>query len=165
MCEGYCSHSVTRLTATYLVCESKMRFCMVPHAVQHFKRMYCVDFAENALFSRFGVSEDDRLKILEAQLASKTHNVEEKVWERLQHVLMVRGDAIHHQMHHIHEDVNVFFMALMSIRSCCPFVHKYDYPVVKLINQILNLDHKYVIATFFCLAVGFLIIVYFWLTT
>ena len=110
--------------------------------------------------------QDDRLKILEARLASKTHNVkEEKVWERVHHVLTVRDNAIRHQMHHMHEDFNVFFMALMSIRSHCPFVHKHDHPVVKLISQVLNLDHKYVVATFFCLAIGFLIIVYFWLTT
>ena len=75
------------------------------------------------------------------------------------------GEHIENDCTHIHEDVNVFFMALMSIQSHCPFVHKYDNLVVKLINQILNLDHKYVIATFFCLAIAFLIIVYFWLTT
>ena len=64
--------------------------------------------------------QDDRLKILESQLASKIHNIKEKVWERLHHVLMVRDDAIHH----MHEDFNVFFIALMCIRSRCPFVHK-----------------------------------------
>ena len=58
-------------------------------------------------------NQDGRLKILEARLASKTYNVEEKVWKRLHHVLMVRDDAIHHQMHNnIHEDINVFFMTL-----------------------------------------------------
>ena len=61
--------------------------------------------------------QDGRLKILETRLASKTHNIEEKVWKRLHHdiVLMVRDNAIHHQMHHIHEHVNVFLMALTSI--------------------------------------------------
>ena len=45
--------SVTTLTATYLVYESKMRFYKV--RLYYSKRMYCVDFAESALFSSFGI--------------------------------------------------------------------------------------------------------------
>ena len=46
--------SVTKLAATYLVCESKVRRHKDPYGVRS-KRMICVDFAENALFASFGV--------------------------------------------------------------------------------------------------------------
>ena len=43
--------SVNSLTATHLVCESQAQ-CY--DSLCCFKRMYCVDFAENALFSSSG---------------------------------------------------------------------------------------------------------------
>ena len=42
--------------------------------------------------------QDDHLKILEARLTSKTHNIEEGIWEKLNHVLTVRDGAIRHRM-------------------------------------------------------------------
>jgi hypothetical protein len=47
--------SVTTLTATYLVCESKLQCCKVPCGVPN---TCYVDFAENVLFTRFA---DDKL--------------------------------------------------------------------------------------------------------
>ena len=47
--------SVTMPAATYLVCKSKVRCYKVPYGVSNLKPMYCVDFAENALFPSFGV--------------------------------------------------------------------------------------------------------------
>ena len=45
--------SVTMLTATYLICESKMRCYKVPYGLP--EGMICVDFSKNALFASFGV--------------------------------------------------------------------------------------------------------------
>ena len=81
--------------------------------------------------------QDDHLKILEAQLTSKTYNIEEGIWEKLNHVLTIRDGAIQHQMQHIQKDLNLFYTVLMCIRGCCPFIHNYDNPVVKLADQIL----------------------------
>ena len=46
------------ITTSMFVCESKMRFYKVPYGVRN---MYCVDFAENALFSSFGIIADAKL--------------------------------------------------------------------------------------------------------
>jgi uncharacterized membrane protein len=46
--------SVTTLTATYLIYESKVQ-CYNLGSLRRSKHMYCVDFAENALFANFGV--------------------------------------------------------------------------------------------------------------
>ena len=40
----------TKLTATYFICDSKVRDYKVPY-----KGMICVDFSENTLFASFGV--------------------------------------------------------------------------------------------------------------
>ena len=59
--EGYSSHfvcvsvcpSVTTLAATYLVYTSKVRYYTV--SCRLLKILYCVDFAENISFGRYGV--------------------------------------------------------------------------------------------------------------
>jgi hypothetical protein len=48
--------SVTTLTATYLIYESKVRCYKATVPYQwHSKRMYCANFAKNALFPSFGI--------------------------------------------------------------------------------------------------------------
>ena len=118
--------------------------------------------------------QDERLKTLEARLASKTYGIKEEIWEKLNHRLTAHDNAIRHQtqhqmqhqMQHLKEAMDVLYFVFMNVQSRCPFVHNHGNPVTKLTYQILTLECKYVIGMCICLAIGFLVIVYiyFWFT-